>query len=216
MDESIRDALNKTHLTLPMPRDPDRNRAACDRYVKTFSDAMAGAYKVNVVLISVSVSSLRYGFLSQEYKLWCIARKTNPDEQAQLMMRKYNNRVARPGAGKEIEEDDDGEGTSRVKSKPPPRRPPRTAEEKAADKAAEDKRIAETAAEMTRSFDEFLENRPRSERVGHDQIEEDTGDEEDRVDDAAEDDAAAASAARKAKGKGKKTKKKRKDRSDEN
>ena len=47
MDELIRDGMNKTNITLPMPRDPE-NREQCDRFVATFADRMAAAYKVRI------------------------------------------------------------------------------------------------------------------------------------------------------------------------
>ena len=46
LDELIRDAMNRTHLTLPMPRNPE-DREACERFVHTFNKPMGKAYKVS-------------------------------------------------------------------------------------------------------------------------------------------------------------------------
>ena len=64
MDECIRDAMNKSHLTLPMPRDPD-NKESCERFVRTFNPVMGNAYRVSSrltlefyqnVIIALSIS----------------------------------------------------------------------------------------------------------------------------------------------------------------
>ena len=68
MDECIRDAMNKSHLTLPMPRDPDKNQEACERFVRTFNPVMGTAYRVisRLNLVSHQNVTLRFFAGSQE------------------------------------------------------------------------------------------------------------------------------------------------------
>ena len=76
-------------------------------------------------------------------------------------MKKYGNRVEKTHDGKDFEGNDGTAGSSQGSVRPkPPRRAPRTAAEKAEEKAIRDQEIAESAANVTASFDKFVDEIP--------------------------------------------------------